>query len=181
MENNIENQLSQLPIRDLIAAPFRAVMESQVELAMSTHEFIQLIGFDDEGNLKTIDFNVPVADTIENGVTNYRNELVKAPILSMVPIPSLMIDKVSVDFQIEVKASIENYDKHDGTKEEKSKKLKVFSLGKTEMIGKVVESRENTRKTSQSAKYNFHVEAKMQDKPEGLQKMLDLIIARMTP
>ncbi len=178
---NIENQIQQLPIKDLIAAPFRAVMESQVALAMSTHEFIELIGFDEEGNLKTVDFNVPIADTLESGVVNYKNELVKAPILSMVPIPSLMIDLVTVDFQVEIKTSIENYDKYNNTSEDTSKKLKVFSLGKTEMIGKVSESRENTRKSSQAAKYNFHVEARMQDKPEGLQKMLDLIIARMTP
>lgn len=178
---NIENQLSQLPIRELIAAPFRATMESQVSLALSAHEFIELVGFDEERNLKTIDFNVPIVDSVEDGVTKYKSETIKAPILSVVPIPSLMIDKITVNFQVEIKASIENYDRYDITSEDKSKKLKIFSLSKTEMIGKITELRENTRKTSQGAKYNFHVEAKMQDKPEGLQKILDLIVARMTP
>ena len=178
---NIENQMSQLPIRELIGAPFRAVMESQVALALSTHEFIELVGFNEEGNLKTIDFNVPIAETVENGVTSYKNETVKAPILSMVPIPSLMIDKVSVNFQLQINTTVENYDKIEITDEEENKRLKLFSLQKTELLGRVTESRENTRKANQGAKYNFHVEAKMQDKPEGLQKMLDLIIARMTP
>ncbi len=178
---HIENQMSQLPIRDLIGAPFRAVMESQVALALGTHEFIELVGFTDQGSLKTIDFDVPIADTVEDGITTYKNETIKAPILSLVPIPSLMIDKVSVDFQLQVSTTVENYDKSSITDEEQNKRLKLFSLQKVEMLGKLTESRENTRKENQGAKYNFHIEAKMQDKPEGLQKMLDLIIARMTP
>ncbi|MDO5970507.1 DUF2589 domain-containing protein [Flavivirga aquimarina] len=178
---NIENQMNQLPIRELIGAPFRAVMESQVALALSTHEFIELVGFNDEGSLKTINFDVPVADKLEEGAMSYKTETIKAPILSMVPIPSLMIDKVAVDFQLQVSTTIENFDKTDFTDEEKNKRLKLFSLQKVEMLGKLTESRENTRKENQGAKYNFRVEAKMQDKPEGLQKMLDLIIARMTP
>ncbi len=177
---NLVNNMSQLPIKDLIGAPFRAVMESQVALALSTHEFIELIGFDDKGDLKTIDFNVPVATSKESGAIAYKNKKIQTPILSVVPIPSLMIDKVSVDFQLEVKTTLETEEKQNKSTEQ-NKKTNLLAVRKTEMIGKLTESRENTRKTSQGAKYNFHVEAKMQDKPEGLQKVLDLIIARMTP
>ncbi len=181
MENNVANQLRSLPMKELIGAPFRATMESQIALAESTYEFIKLIGFDDEGELKTIDFDVPIAEKLEDGVVTYAKETVKAPLLSLLPIPSLMIDKVTVDFQLEVKTTIENANKYNSNQEDKMKKLKLFSLKKTEMLGKISESKENTRKTSMGAKYQFRVEANMQDKPEGLQKMLDLIISRMTP
>lgn len=177
---NLANHMGQHPIKELIGAPFRAVMESQVALAASTHEFIELIGFDEEGDLKTIDFNVPVANTEDNGSISYSNKKIKTPILSVVPIPSLMIDKVSVDFQLEVNTAVSSQDTKNDYKE-KNKKTNLMGARKTELIGKITESRENTRKTSQGAKYNFHVEAKMQDKPEGLQKVLDLIIAKMTP
>ena len=88
---------------------------------------------------------------------------------------------MTVNFQIEVKTTIENYDRYDASSEDRFKRIKIFSPGKTEMIGKVTEQRENTRKSSKGAKYNFKVEAKMQDKPEGLHKILDLIVAQMTP
>ena len=42
-----------LPMEDLIAAPLKAVCDSQKQLAKSTHEFMTQIGFDtdDKGNL----------------------------------------------------------------------------------------------------------------------------------
>ncbi len=181
MEKNISNQMRQLPIKELIGAPFRAAMESQIALAESTYEFIKLLGFDDDGELKTIDFSVPIADKLEEGAVTYKKEIVKAPLLSLLPIPSLMIDNVTVDFQLEIKNTIQKTDKYAISSEGTTKKLKLFSLKKTEMLGRVSESRENTRSGNQAAKYQFHVEAKMQANPEGLQKMLDLIIARMTP
>lgn len=181
MENNIANHIRPLPMRELIVAPFRATMESQVALAESTYEFIKLLGFDDDGELKTIDFNVPIAENIEDGTITYKKEVVKAPLLSLLPIPSLMIDNVTIDFQLELKTSIDNINKYNTHNENTVKKLKLFSSKKTEMLGRVSESRENTRKGNQAAKYQVHVEAKMQQSPEGLQKMLDLIVARLTP
>ena len=79
-----------LPMEDLIAAPLKAVCDSQKQLAKSTHEFMMQIGFDtdDKGNLagpRLLEYQLerPVNDGTMAKV------VVKAPLLTLVPIPTL--------------------------------------------------------------------------------------------
>lgn len=172
----VGNQLKAIPIKELIGAPFVAVMESQIALAQGTKEYIDAIGFDEEEKLKTISFDLPA----KAGVEASKPERIEAPLLAMVPVPSLMIDKVSVDFQMEIKASFQEHKQLQKSQDETLDGVQEESKSRTTMIGKLSEAKNSTRKTNQSAKYQFHVEASLQPQPEGLNKMLDLLVARMS-
>ena len=103
---NIARQFKGLPMSELISAPLRAACQSQIQLAGAAFEFVTKIGFKDgdlsQPNLLKFELERPV-QTPTGVTTNTIN--VQAPFLGLVPIPSLLIDSVNIDFQMEVSAA----------------------------------------------------------------------------
>jgi len=110
-KDNVANKFVGIPIAELVAAPLVAVCDSQKRLAQSAFEFMQEIGFNEEGKTRMVEFNLqrPI-----EGSTTPQDITVQAPFIGLVPLPNLLIDDVQVDFQMEVTAtetSTENEDK----------------------------------------------------------------------
>ena len=107
------------------------------------------------------------------------NELISAPFLGLVPIPSLLIDDVNIDFQMEVtdaltSKSSENVDM--------SADVPPKWFGSSVSVqGKVRTSRENTRSTDQTAKYQVSVSASQQRQMEGQSKLMDIMESCIEP
>ena len=93
MASTIANQFTGLPIENLIAAPLLAASEGQKSLAQTTASFITEVGMDDKGNTKSVTFNYD--DGSEKVVLD-------VPLLSIINIPSLCVDSIDVEFQMEV-------------------------------------------------------------------------------
>ncbi len=94
-----------------MAAPLVAISDSQKKLPQSVFEFMQEIGFNEEGKTRMVEFNLqkPI-----DGSSTPMDITVQAPFIGLVPLPNLLIDDVQVDFQLEVTAtetSTENEDK----------------------------------------------------------------------
>ena len=108
--NSVSNKFVGIPIAELVAAPHVAVCDSQKKLAQSAFEFMQEIGFNEEGKTRTVEFNLQ--RPIEGSPTP-QDITVQAPFIALVALPNLLIDDVQVDFQMEVTAtetSAENKD-----------------------------------------------------------------------
>ena len=100
--DNVANKFVGIPIAELVAAPLVAVCDSQKKLAQSAFEFMQEIGFNEEGKTRMVEFNLqkPIdASSTPLDIT------VQAPFIGLVPVPNLLIDDVQVDFQMEVTAT----------------------------------------------------------------------------
>lgn len=173
-----------LPMEDLISAPLKAVCDSQKQLAKSTHEFMTQIGFDsnEKGELTgtrmlEYQFERPVND----GTT--ANIKVKAPLLTLVPIPSLAVNEVNIDFQMEVTDTETITAKNASTIDTEASGSVGFLFWKAsvKMNGKVSSSRENTRTTNQTAKYQIRVNARQQPPTEGLSKLMDIMASCVEP
>lgn len=172
-----------LPMRELISAPLIAAAEAQQELASTAWDFYQRIAFDkkagDTGSGKTRILEFEVERPIEqNGTMTMMKQKIQAPFIGLVPIPSLLIDRIDVDFQMEVTT----------TETEKSNMSSEVSTNissgwfvKAEISGKVSTSRENTRSTNQTAKYQVHVTASQQHQTEGLSKLMDIMASCIEP
>ena len=106
-------------------------------------------------------------------------QTVKAPFIGLVPIPSLLIDRVDVDFQMEVTDtnSVKNTTETEASTNISSKWFGV----NVQVAGKVSSSRENTRSTDQTAKYQVHVTASQQAPTEGLSKLMDIMASCVEP
>jgi len=160
-----------IPIAALVAAPLEAASEAQKQLALSTADFISKIGMkkDEDGktSLQMVEFSFERPVETHDGIVRTRVEA-QAPLLSLVPMPSLAVEEVSVDFQMEVTECDAVMDKATGTE-------------RAGIKGQITSSASKTRETNQSAKYQFHVVAKKQDPTEALGRLLDILATGVAP
>jgi hypothetical protein len=88
-------------MRELISAPLIAVNEAQQQLVASTLDFYSKIPLEDDAKSRCLEFDLEHPVWVHDG-TGKQEAHVKAPFLGLVPIPSLLIDDVNIDFQMEV-------------------------------------------------------------------------------
>ena len=160
---NIANQFTGLPIEQLISAPLVAAAEGQKSLAATTAAFIQEVGMDKDGNTKSVAFKY--ADGSESVALD-------VPLLSIINIPSLSVDSIDVEFEMEVGTQSASKSSTDSSAELNVKA--GWGCWSASFTGKVSHHSENSRSSDTSAKYSISVKGK-QEKPEGLMKVLDML------
>ena len=178
-DSNVTDKFKGLPMRELIAAPLIAAAEAQQELAATAWNFYKQIAFDDDGKTaRVLEFDIkrPIQ---QDGVMTTMPQSVKAPFIGLVPIPSLLIDRVDVDFQMEV-TDTSNVKSTTNAEVEAKASAKHWFIN-AEISGKVTTARENTRMTNQTAKYQIHVSASQQPQTEGLSKLMDIMASCIEP
>lgn len=175
----IAEQFAGLQMDKLIGAPLTAAADASVQLANSTAEFINRVGFDNDGKVRNVAFGYQRRSVNEDGTTNLDEMKVDVPMLAIVPIPNLQVDEVNVLFDMEVKQS--------------EKKEEAFDLGasikgevnlgivKVSVTGSVSAHNSNTRSSDNSAKYHVDVRATNHGTPEGLARVLDMMAANVAP
>lgn len=177
---NVTDNFKGLPMRELIAAPLIAAAEAQQELAATAWNFYQQIAFDGKSGNKARILEFDVERPIQqDGKMTTMSQSVKAPFIGLVPIPSLLIDRVDVDFQMEV-TDTSNVKSTTNTEVEAKASAKHWFIN-AEISGKVTTARENTRMTNQTAKYQIHVSASQQPQTEGLSKLMDIMASCIEP
>lgn len=178
-DSNVTDKFKGLPMRELIAAPLIAAAEAQQELAATAWNFYKQIAFDDDGKTaRVLEFDIkrPIQ---QDGVMTTMPQSVKAPFIGLVPILSLLIDRVDVDFQMEV-TDTSNVKSTINAEVETKVSGKSWLIS-AEISGKVTTARENTRMTNQTAKYQIHVSASQQPQTEGLSKLMDIMASCIEP
>jgi len=182
MADSVASKFQGLPIEELIAAPLKAASDSQQQLATSALEFMTKIGFDGPDSKDTRLIKFDLERPIE-GTGDTSKVTVNAPFLGLVPIPALLIEDVNIEFQMEVtdattaksKTEVENTWNFSG------KYNGLFAKASVNVAGKVTTSRENTRSTNQTAKYQVNVAAKQQRPTEGMSRLMDILAASIEP
>lgn len=180
---SIASQFSGLPMESLIGGPLQAACNAQSQLAKATANFINDVGLkaDKEGNLttRTVDFKATRPAQLPDGTIVQEEISIQAPVLSIVPIPALLVDEVDIKFNMEIKSSTEDKESSDMKGSFAAKAgWGPFSV---KISGSASSHRESTRKTDNSAKYEVHVHAKQMDPPEGMMRILDHLIAACEP
>lgn len=184
---SVADKFRGLPMSELIGAPLFAAADAQQRLAGIAWDFYQKIAYDtvkgkegkDEKVTRVLDFDLE-RPVVQDGVVGETlHQTVKAPFIGLVPIPSLLIDRVDVDFQMEVTDT--NVSKSEvKTETSATASSKWFGISAS-VSGKVSTSRENTRTTNQTAKYQVHVSASQQKPTEGLSKLMDIMASCIEP
>lgn len=181
--NGVAGNFSGLPIAELIAAPLTAACDSQKKLAQSAFEFMTEIGYADVKTQQPRLLSFALERPVEGADENQRIR-VNAPFLGLVPLPALLIDDVQIDFQMEVTTTETSTAKSSAeaeTKVESSFRFGCFAKGTVNINGKVTSSRENTRSTNQTAKYQVHVSARQQPPTEGMSRLMDIMASCIEP
>lgn len=175
----IAEQFAGLKMDELIGGPLTAAADASTLLANSTADFINKVGFDNNGRVRTIAFSYQKRSMNEDGTSNLDEMKVDVPMLAIVPIPNLQIDEVNILFDMEVKQS---------EKSEKSMDLGASLTGslnlgivKVSVTGSVSAHSSNTRSSDNSAKYHVDVRATNHGTPEGLARVLDMMAVNISP
>ncbi|MEZ4553146.1 MAG: DUF2589 domain-containing protein [Dehalococcoidia bacterium] len=186
-------ELSQIPFAHLIGAPMKAAVEAQSLAAQSTVEFIQKVGFKqpaagaadalftnpdqnaDAGEIRNITLEYQKLD--ENGTLTSFSLVV--PLLSIVPIPYLRVDEMTIDFKAKLTDSVVR-----NTNTSFSLDTTVGGSYSAFWSPVKLDFRVNAAfKTSTSSQasatrdysMDIHVRAVSQDMPGGLSRILDIL------
>jgi len=103
--------------------------------------------------------------------------------LAILRTPNLFVTEVDIDFTMEVKSSTSSKDSSSSSASvsaSASVGWGPFSAS-VEISGSVASSKENTRSSDNSAKYNVRVRAEDRGPSEGLMKVLDMLNTAITP
>ncbi|MCH5339297.1 MAG: DUF2589 domain-containing protein [Acetatifactor sp.] len=175
----IAEQFAGLQMDQLIGAPLRAAADASLQLANSTADFINKVGFDNGGKVRTVAFAYQKRSTNDDGTSNLDEMKVDVPMLAIVPIPNLQVDEVNILFDMEVKQS---------ERQESNTDLSAsvtgtmnFGIVKVSVTGSVSSHQSNTRSSDNSAKYHVDVRATNHGIPEGLARVLDMMAANVAP
>lgn len=188
-------ELRQIPFGSLIGGPMKAAIEAQALAAKTTVEFIQKVGFkgasdeadpffgtgdaalanSDFGDARTVTFKYTKAD--EDGAVSENSLTV--PVLSIVPIPSLRIDEMKIDFTAKINDVVENASK-DNFKTETSLGVKYksfFSPVSVDFRTSMSYDRTSTSASRYTREYTMaiHVRAVQDELPAGLAKILNIL------
>ncbi len=175
----IGEQFAGLDMKQLIGGPLSAAAESSTLLANSTADFINKVGFEPDGKLRTVAFGYQKRSVNEDGTTNLDEMNVAVPMLAIVPIPNLQIDEVNILFDMEVKQSEKSESELDlSASASASLNLGLF---KVSISGSVSAHQSQTRSSDNSAKYHVDVRATNHGVPEGLARVLDMMAANVAP
>lgn len=83
---SVAEQFAGLNIQSLISGPLTAAADASISLARSTADFINDVGFDVNGKIRTADFGYQRRTVNEDGTSNLEEMKVAVPMLAIVPI-----------------------------------------------------------------------------------------------
>lgn len=180
---DMSKQFGNLPMESLIGGPLQAVAKANAQMALTNAKFITDIGFkkDKDGNptetnMVSFGYEKNIVDPSTGEVTP-QSMTIKAPLLAVVPLPSLKVTEASVNFTMSVSSSAEDVAESE-SEGSYSGSAKVgwgpFSMS-VKVSGKTSSHSKSTRKSDNSAKYDVMVRAADGGPVEGMMRIIDVL------
>ncbi len=180
LSTNLVSELNNIDFQKMIGGPLQAAVDAQVASSLATVNFINSVGFtapDSSGKreLVMVDFTHERKDVDADGNPANKTVNIKVPLLAMLPIPSLRIEHVIIDFNVKLN-SVES--------SQVSSSLGVnaeVSGGWGPVKFKVSASYQRNASTGVEVKkeyaLNVNVKAVQDEIPAGLEKILNMLAA----
>lgn len=186
------DELKQIPFGVLIGEPMKAAIEAQALAAKTTVEFIEKVGFipkdpvqdmlfvdetkdADAGTVRNVTFQYKKID--ENGQA--KDVSLTVPILSIVPIPYLRLDEMTIDFTAKLNDTIVNTTKTNFKLDSSVSGTFRAWWSPVRLDFRTSMSYEASRATSsryvREYTMKIHVRAVQDDMPAGLERVLDIL------
>jgi hypothetical protein len=178
--------LGSIPYGTLIGAPLTAAVEAQALAAQSTIDFIRSVGFESEGDdtgfgpVRQVAFTYTQRDTNTN---TDRTVSINVPLLTIVPIPYLRIEDMTIDFTSKITEEMIRTTKRDSSVDSStqlSTNYKSF-LSPVKVSLKASVSTKHSSSAATSNRYktehtiNINVRAVQDDLPAGMSRVLDIL------
>jgi hypothetical protein len=194
-------ELSSIDFESMIGGPLVACVKAQSQSAMSTVNFIKEVGFKKPKNDSTDPANnetrdpiyvkfqywketkpyVPGNDTVTPAVAataaEYQLQYLEVPILTILPIPYLRIDEVTIDFNAKINAV--EYQKTD-TKFNMDSSLEasagwLWGSAKLKVSCSYQKNTQQGNQVDRTYSLAIHVKAVQDEMPAGMEKVLGIL------
>ncbi|MCQ9635258.1 DUF2589 domain-containing protein [Chryseobacterium sp. WG14] len=189
---NLVQELNSLDFSVYIGGPMQAAIKAQHDASMSQVNFIKEVGFEEEAaeggakKLKYVDFTYTksVPSTVENSDSVVKSEVkLSVPLLSMLTIPALRIDEMTIDFNAKLN-SVETQSIASEFQGSASISAKFWKV-KFNASASYKKTNSSTSTTEKTYTLGVHVKAVNDELPAGLSKIMDMledaIVASATP
>lgn len=180
--------LGSLDFASIIGGPLVAAVNASAQAALATAAYIMQVGFesDTEGNstVKTVTFSYDtyVSSTTSSNQSTQVSASITVPLLSMLPIPYLRIDSMTIDLKVQLQAmsAVTNTNTFGTTNEINGSTGGFLSLFETAQFQvTVADTNVNTAVSQQSSDYSLEVtvHAGVDPMPAGMQQVLNIFNA----
>lgn len=111
---SISGQFTGLDMKNLIGAPLNAAADANLQMAETTAQFIQKVGFDEHGKIRTASFGYTQKENNPDGTVTDKEMNIAIPLLAITEAPNLQVDEVNVLFDMVVKETEKSESSLDG-------------------------------------------------------------------
>ena len=187
-----------LPIENLICAPIIGAAKGQRALAQETLSFVNDLAFlpkdnkDGSKNPNIINVNLDrLTNSQTTGEVKNVNQKIQMPMISLVNIPNFAMDTMEVDFVMNVGQTSTAATHQESSKDTNTSGTvsggaswgwgHVEASATHSVAGHVGSSKDNTRGTDFSAKYEVHATAKQLPPAEGMAKFTQIMASVIEP
>ena len=187
-----------LPIENLICAPIIGAAKGQRALANETLSFVNDLAFtkkDNKDGSKNANIINVSLDRLTNSQTTGEvknvNQKIQMPMISLVNIPNFAMDTMEVDFVMNVGQTSTAATHQESSKDTSTSGTvsggaswgwgHVEASATHSVAGHVGSSKDNTRGTDFSAKYEVHATAKQLPPAEGMAKFTQIMASVIEP
>lgn len=174
MEIQPATEFQALPLEFIVSAPLTAAVKAQAVASETTLNFIK--GLIPNGVPTKVSFSTDYNELDDNNVVKKRTLKVEAPLLSLVPIPHLRIDKVKTCFRFEITQSFSSKEVRDKGLEIGAETGALLSPWVNATLKGSVSSKSSEESImNRSGVLEVTVEASESPIPEGLARILNLL------
>ncbi|EJL75674.1 MULTISPECIES: DUF2589 domain-containing protein [Chryseobacterium] len=178
---NLVQELNSLDFSVYIGGPMQAAIKAQHDASLSQVNFIKEVGFvpgttpTDPTQLRYVDFNYKKSVPTENAAEPFATSEVtlKVPFLSMLTIPALRIDEMTIDFNAKLN-SVETQNVASEFQGSASISAKFWKV-KFNASASYKKTNSSTSTTEKTYTLGVHVKAVNDELPAGLSRILDML------
>lgn len=188
---NLVQELNSLDFSVYIGGPMQAAIKAQHDASMSQVNFIKEVGFEDadtpgSSKLRYVDFvyKKSVPNTTQGNDNLVQSQVtLSVPLLSMLTIPALRIDEMTIDFNAKLN-SVETQNISSEFQGSASISAKFWKV-KFNASASYKKTSSSTSTTEKTYTLGVHVKAVNDELPAGLSRIMDMledaIVAKATP
>ncbi len=178
MENQnkpIQGVMKPMAIEKMVAAPIVATVKAQSLLYDQMIDFFDNVALDNKGNVRVLPFSYESNQLDSEGKPTGKTSKMSlnVPFLTLMEPPSLAIETVEVSFDLRIHTS-NNYTETKYIKDARGRRKRI-EKEKVDIETSLTNQTSGERKSDTSARYKFKIMAKKQERPESLNRILDIL------
>ncbi|MEL6328879.1 MAG: DUF2589 domain-containing protein [Planctomycetota bacterium] len=170
-------ELASLDFESMIGGPLRAVVASQAQSSLTSVDFIKQVGFDDNGDVLTTEFNYEKEVEDDQGVTSTAKHKLTVPLLTILPIPFLRVEETTIDFNAKISSTQYNKttSQHDFSASLEAKASWLWGSAKLKASYSYKKKNEKGSETERTYTMKVHVRAIQDELPPGMERVLNVL------